>query len=234
MTQTTIPSTDLKALADAALDLVKLKMQQGNKNAERDHKALLESASVAYDSIQTSIDVFGVYRCPKCGADWNVTSMGEALSCPHCGKQDVEPVYTSGVNDVDHEAVLHALAKHEKEYPSKAHKGEYSVSVLRSGSALQELKVEAVGPATAQLAALEQAPDEDFRSEHSSSYEAQGVTGFTPDVVGETFVWNDPLSLETPSVTVTVKEVLDDDLVLCSTEAGEILDPIPLSVLKPA
>jgi ribosomal protein L37AE/L43A len=233
MTQVSIPSADLKALADAALDLVKLKMQQGNKDAEREHKALLESASVAYESIQVLTDVFGVYRCPKCGTDWNVTSMGQALKCPHCGKQDVEPVYTSGVNDVDAEAVLRALADHEKAYPAKAQKGEYFVDVQRTGFAIKTVSVNAFGPATAQLNALERAGDVEFRPEYSSSYEAQGVSGFTPDVVGETFVWEDCLRQETPRLVVTVKEVLTDEMVRCSTTDGEITE-LPLSELKHA
>jgi predicted Zn-ribbon and HTH transcriptional regulator len=232
MSKVLIPSADLKAFADAAMELVDLKVKQGNKNARQEHEALIGLCSEAYSNIRSSTDIFGVYRCTKCGTDWRTTSMGQALTCPHCRKQDVEPVYASGVNDVDHEAVVNALANHERAFPAKTQKGEYFIEVQRTGYACSTVRVNSCGPASAMRAAIDRAPDIDFRSETSSSYEAMGVTTFTPDVAGETFLWEDSLSSEVPPEVVTVKEVLSDEVVLCEKKDGEVTE-LPLSELKP-
>tara|TARA_R100000353_G_C6389963_1_gene164466 strand:- start:9 stop:503 length:495 start_codon:yes stop_codon:yes gene_type:complete len=158
MSDVMINSKDLKALADAGMELVTLKTKGGACEDLSLYQDLMAACSRTYSAIQESIAIHGVYRCIACGTDWVTTSMGEALECPHCSKPDIEPVYTSGVDDIDEEAALRERANHERAFPVKTQKGEYFIYVQRTAQSVAEVRVNACGPASATLAALERAP----------------------------------------------------------------------------
>lgn len=228
MSEVAIKNADLKELADAAMELVKIRTQRGESHDSDRYRKLVASCSQAYFALQGSIDITGVYRCLDCGSDWKITSMGEALKCPHCQKQHIEPVYATGVDDFDSHAAEQALANHERCFPAKTQKGEYCVEVTRVGFSKATVRVKACGPSSAILQAEELAPSVEFRSDYASEYEVQGVSEFIPDIVGERFFWEDP---DGCSGAVTVERV-NGEMISCTKDDGGSVEAY-LNELKP-
>jgi hypothetical protein len=121
----------------------------------------------------------GFYRCPRCFTQWDVVDeTNAAQNCIQCEETAIEPFCSAEAHaSGDDPMVIRALAEHERKHPSVAEAGNYCVSVTRECPATKTITVEnAIGPASAQMEALWQAPDMEWQSGPESFYE---ITGYS-------------------------------------------------------
>ncbi|WP_166256338.1 hypothetical protein [Marinobacter salicampi] len=169
----------------------------------------------------------GFYRCERCYTQWHrVDDTNEAQTCNNCGKDDVEPFCSADPDTSgDDPMVIKALADHERRYPSPLETGSYEVYVTRSAAQQACIQIQnAAGPATAQLAALDQAPDIDFQRESVSDYEANGWVGQGLLSKGLTVWWEDP-DESAGSCEAEVVDVGDDEICLGRPGTGTFWVP---------
>lgn len=175
----------------------------------------------------------GFYRCDHCYTQWDrIDDTNEALPCVNCGMTGIEPFCSAEQDTPNNDPlVINALADHERRYPSPLETGSYEVYVTRSATRQACIQVQdAVGPASAQLSAIDQAPDIAFQRESDAEYDVNGWVGQGLLSKGNTVWWEDPDD-SACSCEAKVVDAAGDDI--CLGRDGSETFWVPASEVKP-
>ena len=190
----------------------------------------IRAAEQALETVMKDSDpdflIHGLYRCPSCHWQWATNDeLCAAMDCLVCGASDVEPFYSGDAGD-DDLVTVRAQAEHEKCFPAPGELGTYSVEVHRTALRIKEFEIEgAVGPASARMAAMIEAPDAVFSSDLTADYSVEGCSLEQAFAIGQRFQWTDPDSDDPASdcsCEVTIAGFKGDFVIAKTDEGSEV------------